>query len=190
MLEINSNIVTFNVGGEAIPFSTATLAKDHLKSLKQERFFDVDPTIFKKYCAPYIRHEKVPTVEEVVRNRFEAQHLVLIAKALGLFELAQRVDKVLNGIVTLRFQCEAGDLQEFDFVEFPSNTKYTCPSRGCNKQFNHRRADLILSHFLSTPHFGKISEVSEIATNFNPNFPTKTLKSGVIECYIEDKVEP
>ncbi len=99
------DIVKVNAGGERFEFAKTTLQlpqnKDSTLERKvsgvydttQELFLDIDPAIFRKFCAPYIRHTIFPLHEDF-QSHTEANHAAAACDSIGLTILA---DFIRNG---------------------------------------------------------------------------------------------
>lgn len=95
-------VYEFNVGGECFYFSKETLELCHNKGsipeqimhgahVKKTPFLDVDPSLFRKFCAPYIRHELFPVIGDF-SSVTEQKHLVAAAKYMGLANLGNYIE--------------------------------------------------------------------------------------------------
>ncbi len=90
-------IVKVNVGGELFYFAKATLQLAHnkgsvLEKAVNELFLDIDPAIFRTYCAPFIRHQILPQKVDYA-NSSEIDHVVATCKSIGLTILADSFRK-------------------------------------------------------------------------------------------------
>lgn len=97
-----ANIFEFNVGGELFYFSKETLELAHNKgslfektvqgvSVKKTPFLDLDPALFRKFCAPYLRHKLMP-VSCDFSSITEQRHLVAAASLTGLSALSHFIE--------------------------------------------------------------------------------------------------
>lgn len=97
-----TNIFEFNIGGELFYFSKETLELAHNKgsvfeeimhgvSVKKTPFLDLDPSLFRKFCAPYLRHKLMP-VSCDFSSITEQRHLVAAASSSGLNALSHFIE--------------------------------------------------------------------------------------------------
>jgi hypothetical protein len=102
-VQTNTNVIQFNVGGVIVPFSRATLTQEqnigsifHKATTGEYKegvpFIDVDYDLFKKFCAPYIRHMILPNVVDFTSKR-EEREVFAIANSVGLLALGDFIEK-------------------------------------------------------------------------------------------------
>lgn len=96
------NVFEFNVGGELFYFSKDTLELGHNKGsvfekilhgahIKKTPFLDLDPELFRKFCAPYVRHELLP-ISCDFSSVTEQRHLMAAAQSMGLGHLGSFIE--------------------------------------------------------------------------------------------------
>ena len=95
-------VYEFNVGGKLFYFSKDTLELGHNKGsvfekimhgvhVKKTPFLDLDPELFRKFCAPYVRHELLP-ISCDFSSVTEQKHLMAAARSIGLERLGSFIE--------------------------------------------------------------------------------------------------
>ncbi len=111
-------VVKVNVGGESFSFAESTLKFGHNKGSVLERavsgvydntkelFLDVDPAIFQKYCAPFIRYKLWP-IKKDFASVSEVNHAIRACNSIGLHALADSIRETCKEYVKQYFYIKA-----------------------------------------------------------------------------------
>ncbi len=196
------NICQVNVGGTQFAFSRASFEQHHMqesiisttvlgRNSDVVPFFDVDPELFKKWIAPYIRQEVLPT-QVGLESPHDREHLIRAANTVGLIALAQYVEQMgatkikIPYCVFLSNDSDTPSGVKYFFCCQPSNNKYFtsihCPDLVCDQQFaptGYCAISFFLNHFRGFPHNGTVTVHEE------HNGAYGKFKHGIIECEIK-----
>ncbi len=193
------NICHVNVGGTQFTFSRASFEQFHMqdtiisktvlgKNSDVVPYFDVDPKLFEKWIAPYIRQEVLPN-QEKLKSSHKRDHLIRAANTVGLIALAQYVEQIkLSKVIKIGI-C----FFKSSHPNYPSGVNYFCnviapttyfkkihcPDLECPAWFcptDDYALQIFLNHFRASPHNGTVTVYEKCGTGNGFN------EHGIIEC--------
>ncbi len=195
----SNNLCNVIVGGTTFTFSKTSFEQPHMNDTiikttvlgvhnNRVPYFEVDPDVFKKWLAPYIRHNGMLPEKEDLKSPTERKHLIHAANTCGLIALAQYVEsdipKQLNAMqvtkITIYFGIDCGDLFIFDYIQAPFNHKLgdiACPDKSCNVYFQKFTSPSSILYHLINSHNGT---TTLIYTGFNNE------QKGFIKCEMKE----
>ncbi len=194
----SSNLCNVNVGGTTFTFSKTSFEQSHMNDTiikttvlgdhnKILPYFEVDPDLFKKWLAPYIRYGRFPDKQDLT-SPSDRNHLVDAANTCGLIALAQYIasdiPKQLNAMrvtkITISFEISKDRFNLFNDLK-PSHLigGITCPDKSCNTYFQNHINAWYIFHHLITSHNGSIKLIYQSSS---------VDQRGFIECEMKEYV--